>query len=185
MTLIHRGASLLVGGALLSTTPSIGCYAGRDSPTRLHATFDVPPGWEVLAEEPGYLALRSPAATRDGVGPYVKLEVVPGGIFPGASLDARDHIERLHASRSRDGAGTRWPASELRTLSLGEDIDAYLEISPDNYWLAHGMSDQLSWATNLAYARDGHVINLLLSDRAELYPEELALIARTTRITRE
>ena len=77
------------------------------------------------------------------------------------------------------------PANEFHTLELTSGVSLFADISPNTYWQSHGASDEPTWGSVFAYSADGHVINFYLSDRVDLYTEELDVIARTTLIDRK
>lgn len=162
-----------------------GCTGTIGDVERLHASFDLPAGWTLIDDQPGYVTARLDQPTKDGNGPYVKLEVIPAEIFGGDDDVARTHVRRRFEASQNGVSSVPWPTSEFQELSLPSGITVYAYITPENYWFTHGDAQQVSWGSLFAYSRDGYVVNFYLSDRVDLYQDEMDLIAKTTKIGRK
>jgi hypothetical protein len=156
-----------------------GCYTGIE--TEPQVSFDLPEGWTLLRERPGYIAVLSDGPSKIGTSPQVKLETMPQGVLVGGEQDAEEYIKAFHEQRSPGEITSEWPANEYLTADLPSGATIYADISPDIFWSA---PDSVSWSSVLAYTADGNVIVMYLGDRADLYIDELDLIARSTKVRR-
>lgn len=151
-----------------------GCYKGIEvDPT---VSFDLPPGWELLEKRPGYTAAWAKTSTKDGVGPYVKLETT-SVVSEGDEQTAKLHVLAYH---DNGAAVPGWPANEFHSIVMPNGTTVYASIVSDDFW-----PGQLSWVSSIAYSKDGYLITMYLSDRADLYVEELDTITKSTIVHTE
>lgn len=169
---------------LWAGTSAVGCYTGLTDAPRLHVSFDLPAGWVLVDDEPDYKSARLDRPSKDGSVPYVKLELIKSGIIAGGNESAGERIRDHFDARSTGEAVAGWPNAEFTTLTLASGLELHASISPDNYWLSHGDAKTLAWGSVFAFSRDGYVVQFYLSDRVDLYQDDMDAIARSTVISR-
>lgn len=164
--------AVLVAGALLG-----GCYTGVDRTPVPHVSFDLPEDWKIIHEQPGYIV----AALGDSdPGASVKLEIGPHTITPGNENDARSLIVEMHEFAAPKVPIEGWAAHEFAEYTLADGQTIFVHMQPDTYARAHATGAEDAWGSQVAYEADGHVISLYLSDRADLYLDELNTIVSTS-----
>jgi hypothetical protein len=165
-------ASILPLAGLLNS-----CYTGVDLGPTVY--FDLPSGWEIIAQVPKYTAVTAHSSSKDGIAPLVKLETSAESTFNGDEQDARDYIENSYKQEQKSELPSSWPESEFKTLTLPSGVTVYANIRPDIFW-AH--DEKIPWSSVIAYSREDHVIVMYLGDRADLYMSELDIITHSTKI---
>lgn len=153
------------------------CYRSVEHDPVLSVSFELPDGWEVIYDEPGYtsVGLRSP--TKDGNSPHVKLETVPHGTFLGSNEDAKAHIESFYTGHLPPG--TQPEQVEISTIVLDGEVEAYAHVTPHAFW------GQPSWETRFAFSAGGYVVTMYINDDVRLYEDELQLIVQSARVSEQ
>ncbi|WP_146660722.1 hypothetical protein [Enhygromyxa salina] len=170
-TIIRIMATVLFAGGLLG-----GCYTGVDRTPIPHVSFDLPEDWKIIHEQPGYIVVLGDS----DLGAPVKLEIGPHTITPGNESDARALIVEMHEFAAPKVPVEGWAAHEFTEYTLADGKTIFVHMQPDTYARAHGTAAEDAWGSQVAYEADEHVINLYLSDRADLYLDELNIIVGTS-----
>ena len=177
-----HGVSLLTAAVLALAT----CTTEPAGPApQPHVTFQLSAGWELIDDQPGYTSAVLEQPSKDGNAPHVTLETIPFGVFAGSESAARSRIQDQRDSEVSGEALPGWPDSEMQEVTLPSRHKLYAFIGPNNYWYSHGEAQGLSWGTVFAFSKGGYVLTFHLGDRADLYLDEIDLIAKTAEVTLE
>lgn len=150
------------------------CYQGVEHDPVLDVSFDLPPDWEVIYDEPGYTSIGLSSPTKDGNSPHVKLESIPLGVFLGTSEDARRYVEDLNVGLVP--AASEPPPVEVTTMVLINGVEVFADVSPHAFW------GHPSWETQFAFSTGSYVVTMYINDDIRLYPDEINQIVQSAHV---
>lgn len=149
-------------------------------------SFEVPEGWEYRNEQLQGGPFGAIWETGLPIGEINKVNLQIHNIFIGGNEEAerfsRESYESEHCVEPYCKPVEGWPSSEFKVIELSDGITLYADIAPtsiEKFWYSRDEQSVYSWGTDFTFSKNGYVFYAYLSDRVDLYIDELELITTT------
>lgn len=149
-------------------------------------SFDVPEGWEYRNEQLQGGPFGAIWETGSSIGEVNKVNLQIHNIFIGGDEEAerfsRESYESAHCVDPYCEPVKGWPSPEFKVIELPGGITLYADIAPtstEKFWYSRDEQSAYSWGTDFTFSKNGYVFFAYLSDRVDLYTEEMDLITST------